>query len=160
MHLSLKTIISVIVFGVMLCVGAGAADAPTVSQIVFLQLQFDQSGVTLASSRTVEGKLKQLRAPENREISYDVTNNSGVIFTGALDDPLVKRLEYEDPDNPGQLKMKVVEVTEATVYLRIPYAENLREVTFYRSVSGRSATGETARAKIGSVDLSQIGGAR
>ena len=126
------------------------------SDIAFLQFRTDGEKISLVDSRVVPGSLKRARLPElNREITYEVgAKTSGIVFEGSLANPLVKRLEYEDPDNPGQLKSKTIELTEAEFTLRIPYREEIDHITFYRTEPSDQAEGKsTVRTIISTVPL-------
>ena len=91
-------------------------------EIIFLHMQVDSSGVTLLDSRTVAGNLKIPRAQRvYRAVYFEAADKDGkVVYQGSFDDPLVKRLEYEDPDNPGKLKSITVFLDKAELTVRVP----------------------------------------
>lgn len=110
--------------------GDGESDA----KIVFLQLHMDQDGISLVNTTVVPGALKQRRgSSKTGDMQYEVLNSVGeAVASDVLSNPLVKRFEYEDPDNPGQLKMKIVELEQTDFVVRFQYADNIDNISFYR----------------------------
>lgn len=127
------------------------------SKIVFLHLQMKDHAITLLRSSVHPGVLKRQRSAEKSAgISYDVANSSGEsLWTGFLDDPLIQRYEYEDPSNPGRLKVKYVKQTDVEFTLRIPLKEGIRYISFYRLESSNLLPKEprNLRALIGRIEL-------
>jgi hypothetical protein len=58
-----------------------------------------------------------------------------VLSSGSLDDPLSKKLEYEDPDSTGVIRSTVVHLDEADFIIRVSYDSAMEAVSFYRTVS-------------------------
>ena len=68
---------------------------------------------------------------------FEAADKDGkVVYQGSFDDPLVKRLEYEDPDNPGKLKSITVFLDKAELTVRVPGDMNIENVSFYRLSTG------------------------
>jgi hypothetical protein len=126
------------------------SDAP---HILFLHLMMTDSSVKLLDRSIEPGTLKQKRSqPSGGGIYYDVTSTSGeLLWSGDFDDPLVKHLEYEDPEHSGEIRSKIVRTGEAEVTLRIPYIEGRSYIDFYRFASSQS--GEPARRPIDRIQL-------
>jgi len=139
--------------------GASAVNAQPQSeaQIVFLHLRMKSDTLALVKSALRPGRVKQRRLVEKSGgIYYEVISASGKsLWQGVTDDPSQQRLEYEDPDHPGELKIKYVELNEAEFTLRIPFKPAMHRLELYRiapaaPVSGRQ---KVARQLIGSVPL-------
>ena len=112
--------------------------------IIFLQLHIDKDSISLIESITVPGTLKQPRAGSiSRDIYYEVESKTGsVITSGTVDDPLIRRVEYEDPDNPDLLITKVIELSEADFVLRLDFKDDIESVSFYKLTSNRNDSSE------------------
>ncbi|MDH4156749.1 MAG: hypothetical protein OEW00_05680 [candidate division Zixibacteria bacterium] len=104
------------------------------AKIVFLQLHMDRDGINLVTSTIVPGVLKQRRgSSKTGNMQYEVLNSAGeAVASDVLSNPLVKRFEYEDPDNPGQLRTKVIELEQTDFVVRFQYADNIDNISFYR----------------------------
>lgn len=146
----------------ILIVVAGAApmlraeENTSPGEIVFLHLQIDSARVTLLDTRTVAGSLKIPRGDRvYRAVYFEAADKSGkVVYQGSIDDPLVKRLEYEDPDNPGKLKSKTVILDNAELTVRIPGNMNIESVSFYRLGAGSDIASKKEMGRlIGSVPV-------
>jgi hypothetical protein len=110
-------------------------------RFIFLHLRMKDGVITLVKSSTVSGALKpQLRADKTGNIQFEVETKAGVAqWAGWMDDPSIRRYEYPDPDNPGAIKPKLVQVSEAEFAVRIPVVKDAHYLSFYRL--------ETAQAK-------------
>lgn len=113
------------------CLGA---DANNDARIVFLRVRLKADAITLVKATTQPGTLKAPRSPgTKREIQFDLVSNSGAaLWSGAMDDPSIERLEYEDPDHPGQIKVKEIKRSEVEFTVRVPWKKEARQVAFYR----------------------------
>jgi len=120
------------------------ADEGDGTGIIFLQLHIAKDTLSLVKSTIVSGTVKQPRVMSRAAgIYYEVESESdSVIASGIVDDPLIRHLEYEDPDNPGTLKSKVVQLTETDFVLRLRYSEDIESVSFYRMEAGANKAGE------------------
>lgn len=115
--------------------------------IAFLTVLLTHDSVQLTGWTITKGTLRQPRTPTDRgNLEYEALSLSGdVVWKGSLSDPLVRRLEYEDPDNPGQLKAKIIKADTARFVVRIPADAVIDRITFYR-VERRSEAGEKSAA--------------
>ncbi|MBU2624081.1 MAG: hypothetical protein KKG33_00820 [candidate division Zixibacteria bacterium] len=111
---------------------AGESAAP--EHIVFLTLHADSTGISLVRARSVEGILKERRDSSQRgEIYYEVESRDGsVLAHGSVNNPLEKRLEYEDPYEPGRLRSKLVSLQETDFVVRIAHRIEIESISFYR----------------------------
>ncbi len=128
----------------MFCSGPLQAGESDDTGIIFLQLHIDKDSISLIKSVVVPGVIKQPRAGSSyRDIYYEVESKTGsVIASGTVDNPLIRRVEYEDPDNPGALKTKVMEMSEADFVLRLNYSDDIEAVSFFKVTSNRNDPGE------------------
>lgn len=128
----------------MFCSGPLQAGKSINSEIIFLQLHIDKDSISLIKSVVVPGAIKQPRVGSiSKDIYYEVESKTGsVITSGTVDNPLIRRVEYEDPDNPGTLKTKVIELSEADFVLRLNYSDDIEAVSFYKLTSNRNDPGE------------------
>ena len=103
-------------------------------KIIFLTLHADSTGISLVKASSVDGILKERRDSSLRgEILYEVESIDGsVLAHGSANNPLQKRLEYEDPDEPGRLRSKLVTVQESDFVLRIAHRLDIESISFYR----------------------------
>ena len=119
---------------VLLAVGRGtAASAQEASpQILFLHLKLQSNQVALVSASTVLGTLKRIPATHGA-LDLEVATAAGqVLWTNSVADPALRRLEYEDPANPGQILAKEVPATNAEFMVRVPAFPNAHHVKFFR----------------------------
>lgn len=139
--------------------GASVANAQTQSdaQIVFLHLRMKNDTLTLVKSALRPGLVKQRRLVEKPGgIYYEVISASGKsLWQCVAADPSQQRLEYEDPDHPGQLKSIHVESNEVEFTLRIPFKPEMRRLELYRMTPAApdSYRPKVVRQLIGSIPL-------
>ncbi len=104
-------------------------------KIVVLQLRLKDGKVSLQNVSVAPGKLKQRRVASKkaRAIEFQALSATGkVLSTGVVADPSLRRYEYEDPANPGQLKAVVVSDNNAWFVVRLPWHGKLSSVAFFR----------------------------
>jgi hypothetical protein len=126
------------------------------SDIIFLHLRIDAGGVSLVDSRTVPGRLKTPRSDQPRGgLVYEVvTGQSDVLYANGIDDPLTLKFDYEDPDQPGRLRSKVIRLEQTEFTVRVPAIPEATNVNFYRVERASGASAHTAsRQLIGSIPL-------
>ena len=133
--------------------GEHATDGP---RILFLHLRVTDSSATLLDSSVEPGTVKQRRVQENvNHIQFEVTSSSGQrLWSGDVEDPLVRHLEYEDPDHPGEIKSRLVRTGEGEVMIRFPLVENGSHVDLYRLVPASSGV---TRTRFGRIELNISG---
>jgi hypothetical protein len=126
------------------------AEESDAAGIVFLRLHIDKDSISLIESIVVPGALKQPRAGSSyRDIYYEIESKTGsIIASGTVDDPLFRSVEYEDPDNPGTLKTKLIELSEADFVLRLNYKDDIEFVSFYRVTGSRRDSGDKSSQEL------------
>ena len=143
----------------MLAGSAQAADQAT-TRIAFLQLHIDSSGVRLEGATVVEGAIKQPRGESHRAgIFYEVVLKDRTVLTSdVVADPLIRRFEYEDPDQPGRLRSKIVELDEAVFTIRIPYQDAVAQVVISRVSQSPDASRKQVPRRLGVISLDSLHG--
>jgi len=106
-------------------------------QIVFLRFHADSGGISFVGADMAVGTLKAHRAESlSGDIYYEVESTGGtVLSSGSIDDPLKKRLEYEDPDSTGVIRSTMVQLDEAEFIVRLRYDSEMNAVSFYRTIN-------------------------
>lgn len=104
-------------------------------QIVFLHFHADSNGISFVDGTSVVGTLKAHRAESlSGDIYYEVeSSDSTVLYSGSFDDPLQKKLEYEDPDSVGVIRSTLVHLDEADFILRVRYDSDMAAISFYKT---------------------------
>ena len=81
-----------------------------------------------------------------------------MLFQGRARDPLVERYEYEDPDEPGKIRVKEVRRESAEIVVRVPRKDEARVMRVYRrrpAAPGEIQAQSTTREFIGEIKLTQ-----
>jgi hypothetical protein len=87
------------------------------------------------------------------QLQYEVFSPAGErTFTGSVEDPLHRRLEYEDEQQLGKLRATVVDQNEGLLHLRLPGEADAARIVFYRETVSTSST-ESNRESAGEVLL-------
>lgn len=123
--------------------------------IAFLTLRVTSDTVTLTDWQSVPGKLKRLRRQrETSGLLYEAMAAGGeILWQGSVPNPLIQRFDYEDPDNPGVLKAKLVTRDSATVVIRLPADLAAKSISFWKLRAAASPDGKTS---VHRVDLGTI----
>jgi hypothetical protein len=131
------------------------AQRPAGNEIMFLRLRVRDDTISLVRLTTSPGKLKHRDVARSAGgILYNVISSSGEsLWSGSIDDPAVRRYEYEDPEFSGQIKTKVVAVNDVEFTLRIPVIKGIRRITFDRPARTFEQNGKPAYRRIGSLDV-------
>lgn len=138
MSLQVKTaiIVSLTLIGVIVMMFAVPQQLPAEVEcgVVFVRLHMTPEGISLVEYSCVSGQLKQPRESQNiKEITWEAMSSSDSVITkGSLDNPLIRRFEYEDPNNPGNLVSRTVELNEAYFVIRMPFSYDIKSLSFYR----------------------------
>ena len=106
--------------------------------ILFLHLRRDTNGIVLLDSNVRPGRLKPQAS--RGDIEFETASagdagdagDAGILDRGLIQDPLVQRFEYEDPESPGRIKVKIVERPSAEFFIRVPNREAAKTIRFYR----------------------------
>ena len=146
-----------LIAAVAIALPAANAQSQSEAQIVFLHVRMKNDTLTLVKSALRPGLVKQRRLVEKAGgIYYEVLSSSGKSLSqGVTADPSQQRLEYEDPDHPGQLKSIHLELKEAEFTLRIPFKPEMHRLELYRMAPAAPASGrqKVVRQLIGSIPL-------
>ena len=117
-------------------------------RIAFLHLKLDSNQVTLVSASVSPGVLKRL--PEYRAaIDLELATSAGlVLWSNSVPDPSLRHLEYEDPEHPGEIINKVVQLTNTEFTVRVPVLPDAHHVNFFLSqpAFGTNVTGARSLA--------------
>jgi hypothetical protein len=161
MNLSKYRPAAVILLGLLLmaAVPAGLA-ADNQGRIAFIHCVIDSTGVVSSDISLAPGRVKEIpRTPEPNGLMFELITSDGTIMeSGYLDNPLIKKYEYEDPDNPGRLLSKIVHLEKAHFMLRVNVTDHLDHIAFYR-LSGEydSSRRLTKSKELGSIYLNKTG---
>jgi hypothetical protein len=100
-------------------------------KILFLRLKLESNQVSLISTSVTPGRMKGFSA-ERPALDVEVATSTGqVLWTNNLPHPSIRRLEYEDPEHPGHLISKEVELTNTEFSVRVPVFKEAYRVNFY-----------------------------
>ena len=121
---------AVIIIGMFLLASFVVAEDD--GKIAFLKFKYDGEKVTLLDSKLVDGTIKEKRKEfDPAELRYDILDkDKRTLMYDAIDNPLEKKFDFEDPENPGQMKAKVVQVPEAEFTIRINYTDEIGFIRF------------------------------
>lgn len=126
-------------------------------RILFLHLIADSTGISLVDQLVVEGSLKRPQGlVRSHGLGVAVLDGNGAIqFEQIVKNPLIDVYEYEDPDNPGELKMKVVERDQAEFWVRVPLTQSTDRIRFQLEDRRSSAPAPKLDSRLSSeLDLS------
>ncbi len=103
------------------------------SKIVFLHLRMKDGVITLVNTAIRSGYLKPQRISGAKgDILYDASNiSNNTLWQGVIDNPSRRRLEYQDPDNPGKILSKIIDQNDVDFTIRIPYDPGIKTISFY-----------------------------
>ncbi len=112
---------------------AAAQDA--VPRMLFLHLKMETNQVSLLGASVAPGKARPA-AGEASQLQVEIADAAGqLLWTNSVSDPTVRRLEYEDPEHPGSILHKDVQMTNVEFVVRAPALANARQVSFFSSRS-------------------------
>jgi hypothetical protein len=125
-------------------------------KIMFLRLRLKNDMVSLISKTIRQGKLKSHRLEKTQNgIRYTITSSTGEsLATGFIEDPSVRRYEYEDPAQAGHIKTKLVTSTDVEFTLRIPVRTGMQVITFDRLKPRVVQQEQSSYQRIGSIPIS------
>lgn len=111
-----------------------SANEKSQSKILFLQFKIKNDRITLVKSTIKSGVAKQpASVADKNSLYYQLFSPSRAsLGKGSMKDPLIQHFEYEDPDHPGQIKRKEIQLKETEFTLRIPYDPDLQEIEFFK----------------------------
>jgi hypothetical protein len=128
-------------------------------QILFLHLKITNDVVSLVESTVVPGHLKVPIVSEKQGGLYlELTSTNSIpLWADVMADPRVRRYEYEDPDHPGQLKVKEVKLDQAEFTIRVPGRIEATHLNIYRleqpAAKSAAAASSQTRTLLGRIEL-------
>jgi hypothetical protein len=133
-------------------------------KILFLRFRMRDDSITIVQSNIRAGFLKPIiDAGKAGGIEYQCRSSVGsLISRGIIDDPSSRRYEFEDPDQPGRLKVKVVSFNDVKFTLRIRFEKEISRIEFYRIRIPEPSSRLQKKVKVflGSVNIHPNGGGR
>lgn len=114
-------------------------------RMVFVELRFADGRITPTRATGAGGRAKPgANLSGVGYLQFEVFSPSGErTFTGSVPDPLHRRLEYEDEQRPGGIRVTVVDHETGSLQLRIPGEANAARLIFFReNAAGREPAGE------------------
>ena len=125
---------------VMTPLGAHAGD--NTNQFLFLTLRLKDGVVTLEKAQLVTGTLKpQQNSTEEKPLLITLEQTKGIAqWSLTMDDPSVQRLEYEDPQQPGALKTKLIATDDIEFIVRTPLISGVRHLAIHRQAAQTQLT--------------------
>jgi hypothetical protein len=102
-------------------------------KILFFHLKLTDQIVTLVDSTVRPGRLKEVSVPEKRGTIYlELTSTNGTaLWSDVMADPAIRRFEYEDPDQPGNIKAKEVITTVNEFTVRVPFHKGAQQLKLF-----------------------------
>lgn len=99
----------------------------------FLTFRLTNSVLVLAKSSVVSAAFKPSPAGSPAKGLRVVVEDQpdSALWTLRIPDLATRRLEYEDPDEPGVIRFKVVAVENAEFMVRAPYFKEARSVAVF-----------------------------
>ena len=131
---------------VMVPLGTQAGD--NTNQFLFLTLRLKDGVVTLEKAKIVAGTLKpQQNSTDEKPLLISLEQTNGIAqWNLTMDDPSVQRLEYEDPQQPGVLKTKLVATDDIEFIVRTPLITGVRHLAIHRQAAQTKLTAGGASA--------------
>ena len=127
-------------------------------RILFLHLKIKDNVVSLVKASSRPGVLK--KHPPKEGLTLELVSPEGTpVWTAGVEDPGVQRFEYEDPDRPGQLLTKIVELPETEFTVRVPWKKGAQRLSVYRherapaAAKAPGAPAQAVRRHLGQVEL-------
>jgi hypothetical protein len=128
---------SIVALVLTLASAAGQPSPRAGDAFYLLTFRMKTGEVAMVRSQLVPGTLKSQPAPQFKApllVALEDTNGLE-LATARLDDPSVRRYEYEDPDHPGAIQFKVVPVEDTEFMIRIPQPAGATRVAVYRETT-------------------------
>jgi hypothetical protein len=116
--------------------------------IWFLHLRLTNDQVVLVKQQKTPGVLKSRRGPAPAQpLRIDLKAQNGTtLWSQTIDDPAVRRIEYEDPLEPGKMRARQVTLTNVEFTVRIPYQPKARNAVVSRRTSGAAPKAGVAKS--------------
>lgn len=120
-----------VMLGLALCLSIRAEED---GKFLFLTLRYKDGVITVVRSALVSGTLKPQRnstRPDALHIALE-KGEGETAWSVAIDDPSVRRYEYEDPQQPGVIRSKEVKLNDTEFIVRAPVVAGVRHLGVYR----------------------------
>lgn len=114
-------------------------------RMVFVEFKFARGGIVATHALGAAGRAKPRPIQHGAgHLQFEIFSPSGErTLGGSVEDPLHRRLEYEDPQQPGAIRTTLVDQETGVLSLRIPGEANAARVIFFReTAAGREPAGE------------------
>jgi hypothetical protein len=124
--------------------------------ILFLRLKVKNQTISLVEATLRPGVLKPGLEGDSTALFCELLAEDGTaLWKGNMPDPNLRHFEYEDPSNPGQLRRKSVQVSEAEFTLRVPSVPAARRIDFFKVQPGSPGVSlqKLSRTSWGSITL-------
>jgi hypothetical protein len=147
---------AIVLTALLIWVEAALAQTNAAPQILFLHLRLTQKDIALVESSVRPGVAKPQPNAETKEIQFElVSSRDKVLWRGAMDDPRVRHVEFENPPRSGHLKRKIIQSKEAEATIRVPLLAEARQIDFYALDSAEVGKSDKppARKLLGTVAL-------
>ena len=107
-------------------------------KILFLKFRMKNNNISLVQAKVRPGHLKLTPGgPGMETIRYVVLSGSGdTQWVGTMQDPGIRRLEFEDTVHPGHMMKKFVNQSDTKFTLRVPLLPDAKEILFFRPNPG------------------------
>jgi hypothetical protein len=124
-------------------------------KILFLHLKLESNQVSLVTTSVASGTLKKFSG-QGPSLELEVVTSAGqVLWSNTVANPSIRHLEFEDPDHPGEISSKEVQVTNAEFTVRVPVFQNAHHVNFYQSHASAGTTAQAANPSVASLPLTR-----
>ena len=136
-------------------ISANAAD----EGILFLHLRLDGERVTLVKQTRTRGTLKRPRGASTRGRGLELnlqTARGASLWSQVMPDPTVRRIEYEDPDRPGEMASREVPLTHVEFTVRVPAHRAAHSVILARRKSEDRKTKTAVTQPLGRIVLEPL----
>ena len=145
------TAVTLLACGVMAAGAEGRA-----SEILFVHLRLENGRAVLVDQKRAPGVLKERRGAEPaRSLHIELLSGTGAtLWKTAIPDPSIRRLEYEDPDHPGKIKVHEAPVTNAEFTVRVPVHAQAQTLALSRRHPEKKP-GASDREELGRVPLAK-----
>jgi hypothetical protein len=120
-----------LIFGLLFCLSLRAAQE---EKFLFLTLRYKDGAITLVKSALVPGSLKPQRnstRPEALHIALEKVAGEAA-WSVVMEDPSLRRYEYEDPQQPGVIRLQEARLDEIEFIVRAPFIAGVRQLGIYR----------------------------
>lgn len=108
---------------------------------------------------TVKKRIVKADSHPAAEYFFEISDNKkNTVLRSNMENPTQTLLEYEDPENPGKIKSKLVSHEEMTFSIIISAPDNARFISFSRAAPGQKSIAPEMRKheQLGTFDLQKM----